>query len=184
MKAVLRQRMRAWRQAHDAPEAPFALRAVLLPRLAGHDSIGAYLAMGSELSLDPVIEALRQQGRTLAAPRLEGDTMHFVALGVQMTLAPGARGFREPPPGPAMTPACLLMPLLAVDPSGNRLGRGAGHYDRWLARQTAPLPRLIGIAFDGQVVETVPAEPHDVPLDAIATPSRWIDCRANRPAAP
>jgi 5-formyltetrahydrofolate cyclo-ligase len=72
-------------------------------------------------------------------------------------------------------PEILLMPLSAFDASGNRIGYGAGHYDRAIARlhDKGMQPRLIGVAFDCQEVEAVPAEAHDVPLDAVVTESGY-----------
>jgi 5-formyltetrahydrofolate cyclo-ligase len=70
-----------------------------------------------------------------------------------------------------LDPNVMLVPLAAFDARGHRLGYGAGHYDRAIARlqERGLRPRLVGIAFDSQRVDRVPDEPHDVPLDAILT---------------
>lgn len=83
---------------------------------------------------------------------------------------------------PEVMPEVVLVPALAVTPQGDRLGRGGGHYDRWVAQ----LPRrgavlLVGVAWWAQVVGRLPRGPHDLRLDHVATPNRWIDCRAERP---
>ena len=90
----------------------------------------------------------------------------------------------EPPAHGAIAPATLdvvLLPLSAFDAAGTRLGAGAGYYDRLLAfrhgRQGAPL--LVGLAFDCQRSEAIPAEAHDVPLDAVITERGLVDFRAN-----
>jgi 5-formyltetrahydrofolate cyclo-ligase len=85
-------------------------------------------------------------------------------------------GFGTSGPGrdaAVLDPQLMLVPLAAFDAAGNRIGYGAGHYDRAIARLHARgmFPRLIGLAFDCQRVETVPAEPHDAPLGEILTES-------------
>ena len=85
-------------------------------------------------------------------------------------------GFGTVGPGPeaaVLDPVLMLMPLAAFDSQGNRIGYGAGYYDRAIARLKAKgiTPRLVAIAFNCQEVEAVPAEPHDVPLDALLTES-------------
>ena len=85
-------------------------------------------------------------------------------------------GFGTTGPGPeaaVLDPDILLVPLSAFDRNGHRIGYGAGHYDRAIDRLKAKgcTPTLIGIAFDCQEVASVPAEPHDVPLDGILTES-------------
>ena len=87
-----------------------------------------------------------------------------------------AGGFGTSGPGPdaaVLDPDIMLVPLSAFDSTGHRIGYGAGHYDRAITRlhQKGLNPRLIGIAFDCQEVPSVPAEPHDVRLDAILTES-------------
>ena len=71
----------------------------------------------------------------------------------------------------------VILPLLAFDATGARLGRGGGHYDRTLAslRKKCHV-RAIGLAFDEQMVEKCPVEPHDAPLDMVVTPMRAIRC--------
>ena len=81
-----------------------------------------------------------------------------------------------------LDPTVMLMPLAAFDRMGNRIGYGAGHYDRAIARlhEKGQQPRLIGVAFDLQEVEQVPHEVHDVPLSAILTQSGFYQVPQNR----
>ncbi|MGE5722625.1 MAG: 5-formyltetrahydrofolate cyclo-ligase, partial [Sphingomonadales bacterium] len=82
----------------------------------------------------------------------------------------------------ALAPDTVLVPLVYGDRLGTRIGQGKGHYDRALShlRQSGTV-RTIGIAWEQQISdEPIPADPWDVPLDAIATPAEWIDCRHNR----
>ena len=109
-------------------------------------------------------------------PRVAGRgqplTLHRAA---REALKPGVWGIPEPSAdAPQAAPDAVLLPLLAADARGNRLGYGAGHYDRTLANATA---LLIGVAWDCQIVDALPAEPWDVGLDWIVTPTRSIDCR-------
>ena len=89
---------------------------------------------------------------------------------------PGGFGVHEPPQdAPAVTPDLVLVPLLAFDRTGARLGYGAGHYDRTLPALAArPGFRAVGLAYAAQEVERLPAEPHDHPLDGIATERAYI----------
>jgi 5-formyltetrahydrofolate cyclo-ligase len=101
-------------------------------------------------------------------------------------LMPGLGGIPEPAADlPMVRPDLLLVPLLAVDRSGNRLGQGGGHYDRTLAALRATQPTIaIGLAWDVQLVDAVAAEPWDQPLDAIATPSAFLWCNTGAKEAP
>ncbi len=94
----------------------------------------------------------------------------------------GPWGIPQPPDdAPEVIPDVVLVPCLAVSPAGDRLGRGGGHYDRWaagLARRQSVM--LIGVAWWVQVIGRIPREPHDLRLDHVVTPNRWIDCWAHR----
>jgi 5-formyltetrahydrofolate cyclo-ligase len=182
-KSILRKAMRAWRREHwrnlgaQSGQQEKDLAAHLLPRLAGFSCIGGYAAMPGELPLTVVLASLQLP---FALPALlSPERIEFRLIDPKTKLVASDKGFMQPATGQAVVPDCLLVPLLGVDRQGNRLGQGAGHYDHWLAA-TVVRPYLIGIAFDAQVIDSVPSEPHDVPLDAIATPGGWIDCRAIR----
>ncbi len=103
--------------------------------------------------------------KVFAFPRTEGAAMSFYAA---RDLAPGRFGIREPvgselPPPPDL----ILVPGLAFDRSGNRLGWGGGFYDRWLGTHPG-VPRL-GIGFSCQIVADLPGEPHDLRVDGVLT---------------
>jgi len=70
----------------------------------------------------------------------------------------------------------LICPLVGFDRTGNRLGMGKGFFDRWLERHRQDIDILIGLAFTCQEVPHIPAEAHDIPLDAIITEKGWISC--------
>lgn len=137
--------------------------------------VSGFLPIRSEMDLGPLMAALAGKGARLCLPAiLDRTTMVFRAY------EPGAplvdMGFGTQGPGEAaavLEPAVMLVPLAAFDARGDRIGYGAGHYDRAIARlhENGSRPRLIGVAFDCQRVEAVPVEAHDVRLDAILSES-------------
>lgn len=123
---------------------------------------------------EPVWQEPWPVSQSLALPRIDGRslTVHWVAT--PAGLSPGRFGILEPPDS---APAAagfdlILVPGLAFDSSGRRLGRGAGFYDRFL-RETPGL--RVGIHHD--LVERVPTEAHDIPMDFVVTPAGVLDCR-------
>ncbi len=135
--------------------------------------VSGFSPIRSEADIRPLMFALREKGARLCLPVvLDRETIIFRELvrGAELV----DTGFGTAGPGPeaeVLDPQVLLVPLSAFDAAGNRIGYGAGHYDRAIARlrEKGMTPRLVGIAFACQEVEAVPAEPHDVPLDAILT---------------
>lgn len=135
--------------------------------------VSGFSPIRSEADIRPLMFAMREKGARLCLPVVKDrETIIFRDLvrGAELV----DTGFGTAGPGPEaeiLDPQLLLVPLSAFDATGNRIGYGAGHYDRAIARlrDKGMTPRLIGIAFACQEVEAVPAEPHDVPLDAILT---------------
>ena len=135
--------------------------------------ISGFLPIRSEPDLRPLMAALRDRGARLCLPVvLDRETIVFrdFVRGVELvdtgfgTIGPGADA-------DVLDPDIMLMPLAGFDPVGNRLGYGAGHYDRAIARLKAKgrTVRLIGTAFETQAIDAIPAEDHDVPLDELIT---------------
>lgn len=132
--------------------------------------IAGFWPMGSEIDIRPLLEALAARGHLLALPVTprRGNPLRFRAWRFGAPLEPGPFGTRHPPgDAPEVMPDLLLVPLLAFDRVGRRLGYGAGYYDRTLAG--LPGAARIGIAFAAQEAAEVPAGPEDVPLPLIAT---------------
>lgn len=137
--------------------------------------ISGFWPIRSEVDIRPLMARLRERGARLCLPViLDKKTIVF------RELVPGApvveTGFGTTGPGedaPVVDPDVMLVPLSAFDKAGHRIGYGAGYYDRAIERlrQKGHMPRLIGIAFDCQEVASVPAQPHDVALDAMLTES-------------
>jgi 5-formyltetrahydrofolate cyclo-ligase len=111
-------------------------------------------------------------GKILAFPRATAHGLEFFTGG---ELIAGPHGAREPRGGrPAPPPDLVLVPGLAFDSRGRRLGRGGGFYDRFLATLRPPVPLLCGVCFSCQIVPEVPAEPHDVRMDFVLSETGWI----------
>jgi 5-formyltetrahydrofolate cyclo-ligase len=178
----LRRALRARRRAVPIPEREAAAR-----RLARHVEragllqrgrrIGLYLAMPEEIDTAPLLERARARGCHIFVPRITDYRQHRMRfLALDGPLSRGRYGIPEPGSGVARSARSLdvlLMPLVGFDALGNRIGMGKGYYDRALAfRRTQRRwrrPLLIGLAFECQRVESLPAKPHDVPLDRLIT---------------
>lgn len=156
-----------------------AERAMGLPALAEAHTVAAYVSVGREPGTLPLLEALRARGVRVLLPVLlpDNDLDWAVHEGPESLRAAG-RGLLEPT-GPRVGPAAVtgadvvLLPGLAVDSRGMRLGRGGGSYDRVLARLAASgaSPLLAVLLYDGEAVPHVPAEPHDRRVDIAVLPS-------------
>ena len=134
--------------------------------------VSGYWPISSEIDPRPLMQKLAQAGAKLALPRIDEDgTMSFRLWHEKDPLEPGAFGLNEPPhSAPRVQPTLILMPLLAFDKVGNRIGYGKGHYDRALASLRAD-GRIFacGLGFHGQMMDELPAKPHDQPLDWAVT---------------
>lgn len=134
-------------------------------------SIGVTLAFDGEVDLMPTMQALKQQHR-LYLPRLKPDTtLDFLPWQETADMKANVLGIPEPIGEQVISIAELdlvFMPLVGVDLQGNRLGMGAGYYDKSLA-QSAQRPYLIGVAHQCQQVESLPVDSWDIPLDALVT---------------
>lgn len=139
--------------------------------------VSGFLPIRSEPDVRPLMSHLKAGGARLCLPVvLDRQTIAFRELLPDAELVDTGFGTRGPGPTAALLdPDIMLLPLSAFDAAGNRIGYGAGHYDRAIAsaRQKGRIPRLIGIAFDCQEVPEVPFEPHDVALDAVITESGY-----------
>ena len=132
--------------------------------------IGVYVSDDGEPSLDSAVAAFRAQGHSVALPVPANDaddfTMEFRVWEADDTLVDGRFGIPCPPERQTVVPSIVLVPLVRFDAAGNRMGRGAGFYDRWLGRHGA---HAIGTAFEVQHCDALLAQPHDVPMHAIVT---------------
>lgn len=182
-KQLLRTSVLAARRALGVTERldrarRIALRLVALDLFERSRTIALYAAIGAEVDTTEIARVAVARGKTLAFPRFSGEerTLQFAACSLD-ALVPGPHGTHTPPAAaPAVAPGDLdlvVVPGVAFDVRGRRLGRGRGHYDATLAQLPATTPR-VGLAFELQIVDEVPQEPHDVPLDAVVTEDRVV----------
>jgi 5-formyltetrahydrofolate cyclo-ligase len=138
---------------------------------AGVTVVGGYCPIGSEISPLPATEEARAVGAIVAYPCFAHPSKPF-RFQAGDPLEPGPFGIMQPAKRhPVVQPDLVLVPLIAVDGHGTRLGRGKGHYDRALAALRKSGARLIGVGWPIQrLTETIPHDPWDVPLDAFASP--------------
>jgi 5-formyltetrahydrofolate cyclo-ligase len=196
-KAALRERMRAWRDGLDgaakvrAAEAIVERGAALVSELrgvAGSGVVSGFASLPEELNVWPLLRQLSGAGVTLALPVVarKGQPLLFRAWVPGDAMNKGVWGIPEPKADkPVLEPDILLVPLLAFDASGCRLGYGGGFYDRTLATLRARKPIVaIGLAYDEQRVNAVPHLDYDQRLDWVLTPSGPIRCQHDATVVP
>ena len=182
-KFTLRRQLKAARKAlkpaerHQAARASLrlALRHGLLLR---SQRIGVYLPQGGEFDIHPLLNHALGMRRTCYLPILprRGRVMRFGRVGAKTRMNTNRYGIPEPVdlrPLRARQLDLLLIPLVGFDHQGYRLGMGGGYYDATLAfmrhRRRWRKPRLVGVAYECQRVESLPHDPWDMPLDAVLT---------------
>jgi 5-formyltetrahydrofolate cyclo-ligase len=144
--------------------------------------VSGFMPLKSEINPLPLMRTLADAGAKLALPVVAGKgkplTMRAFTFGD--VLASGVWGIREPKPeAPEVFPDILLVPLLAFDRSGHRIGYGAGYYDMTItALRARKSVAAVGIAFAAQEVAQVPSTPRDARLDLVLTEREVIDVRA------
>jgi 5-formyltetrahydrofolate cyclo-ligase len=182
MRAVLRSLAPEERRA---AEAEIARRIWTVPEIAGARTLLLYASLPEEAGTDAVAEEARRRGIVLVYPRCLADrSMTLHAVDSADALRPGRYGIREPdadacPVRRVEEVDAALIPGLAWDRAGHRLGRGAGYYDRLLA-DTRWRGFRCGFFFAAQEADAVPHDAHDVPLHAVVTDREVV--RPPRPA--
>lgn len=181
-KRRLRAELRALRRTLDASALARAAgrvqaAAATLAVLGAARTVAAYAACDGELDVAPILDAARARGASVALPRCRADAgLELVLVDAGEPLASrGVRGRVPEPSGPACDPASLpapalvLVPSVALDRRGFRLGRGGGHYDRLLPVLRDAGWTIVGVCHTAALLDALPVEPHDVPVDAILT---------------
>ena len=184
-KRVLRERILALRDACPAAQRAAAAQAIAgrilaLPSFAAARTVLMTLPFRSEWDTLPLVHAALAAGKTMVLPRVVAGArmlaLHAIRDPVADVVA-GHWGIREPGAQcPAVAPDAIdwvLVPGVAFDATGARLGYGGGYYDRLLPLVARGAPRIAG-AFALQVVDSVPAGPHDLTVDAIVTEAKTI----------
>jgi 5-formyltetrahydrofolate cyclo-ligase len=174
-KSALRRAIRLARDQLSATERAVASAAAeerlwRLPELRSVRTVGLYVAHRGEVDVTGLADRVRAAGARTLLPRVVGDDLELVAGTSTSPLVAGYRGIAEPA-GPSVDLEQLdviVLPGVAFDPNGGRLGQGGGHYDRLLAR-LPPRTVRIGVSYACQLVPNVPREDHDLPLDVVVT---------------
>jgi 5-formyltetrahydrofolate cyclo-ligase len=203
-KTELRTRLRAARAAQSAEQRADAARALRdtvldLPHVQMAGTIAAYHSVGNEPGTHSLLYALWKRGTYVLLPiLLEDGDLDWASFEGPDSLIPGPRfpagGSRppgpprlmepgEPPRGPAAIARAdvVLVPALAVDRAGNRLGRGGGSYDRALARVSPQIP-TIALLYDEELLDHLPSAAHDRPVTHAARPASGITALPGSPA--
>jgi 5-formyltetrahydrofolate cyclo-ligase len=188
-KRDLRARIKAWRADLGADALAQGADAVakigleFLPSLAGTAAVSGFASMPDEFRAWPLLRRLHRAGYRLALPVMQGKgkPLIFRAWAPGDAMDSGVWGIAEPKADkPALEPDVLLVPLLAFDTAGRRLGYGGGFYDRTLRLLRSRKPvTAVGIAFEAQQVDAVPHLDYDERLDWVLTPSRAIRCQSH-----
>ena len=172
-KHALRARLRALRDLASGPAIP--AYPAFVERLASGSVVASYSPVGGEACPAALVEAALAAQCRLALPHVSdrATPLRFLAWSGQAALVLGPFGLSQPTAdAPEVSPEIILTPLLGFDRRGNRLGQGAGHYDRAFAQH--PRAWRVGLAWSVQEVEALTPDPWDVPLHAIATEKEWI----------
>jgi 5-formyltetrahydrofolate cyclo-ligase len=144
--------------------------------------VSGFMPLKSEINPIPLLRNLAEAGARLALPAVAGKGKPLImrAFAFGETLASGVWGIREPKPdAPQVDPDILIVPLLAFDRRGHRIGYGAGYYDMTITALRATKPIVaVGVAFAIQEIADVPNTPRDARLDLVLTENEVIDCRA------
>jgi 5-formyltetrahydrofolate cyclo-ligase len=176
-KATLRASARAARRlaAQTTPGAGRIAAAHALPEIArnrGVKAVSAYVAFRDEIDPLPLMHLLHGLGIAVGLPVAAepAQPLRFLHWQPGARMQRGAHGVMVPQDGTPLEPEVLVVPLLAFDARGHRLGYGGGYYDRTIADRRARGPILtIGFAFAAQEVEDLPNDAYDMPLDLVAT---------------
>jgi 5-formyltetrahydrofolate cyclo-ligase len=150
-----------------------------LPELQMAGTVAVYYSVGSEPETRGLVYGLWKRGTYVVLPVLRGDgDLDWASYEGPESMVPGPRGLLEPGEARRGVAAvaradAVIVPALAVDRAGNRLGRGGGSYDRALAR-VGPMVPLMALLYDDELVDRVPAEPHDVPVRAVVRPGYGV----------
>lgn len=185
-KSLLRQQIQAQLKREEELSSQslleFTQRLLASKLFADAPAIVAYVAIQREIPLDEVLAGALRARKALYLPRYTSDGLYALAEIHDLTNDLLLGHFHIPEPAPHCPEATSLpqgalwlIPGIAFDANGNRLGRGGGFYDRLRTRY--PGGTAIGVCRDCQIVEDIPTDPWDMPVHAILTPTRWISSR-------
>jgi 5-formyltetrahydrofolate cyclo-ligase len=186
LRAQIAKRIAGMSSAEAAEKSAAAVKRLeSLPEYAAARVLLLYYGMAGEILTTDLMERAIAAGKTVALPACvpgkAGEMDAFIVSDIQKDLRPGAYEILEPDPAAAkrVKPGkidIIIVPGRAFDERGNRLGRGAGYYDKYIARlhKSGTSARAAALAFEMQIVDDVPVDAGDVPVDAIVTEERII----------
>jgi len=164
------------KEARVARAEKIAARLEALDVWSDASSVAGFVPIHGEVNLGPLLARAHAEGKTVALPRVDLEAQRIVlhAQDPKAPLVPGAFGIPEPSPDAPVVPNVdlVLVPALAFDPRGHRVGYGKGFYDQLLP--TLEGAYRCGVGYDFQLVAEVPNTAHDVALDAIVTDARTL----------
>lgn len=176
-----KQELRAWIRTQKRAMTPEQIQSaseILAQKLFATEvyrsaaTIYGYLSYNQEVRTLPIMQQALKDGKKIAVPKVYGQQMRFIYLDDPGAVAPGYSGIPEPvADGPmADDPAALvLMPGLAFDAQGNRMGYGGGFYDKFLAAE--PNHPTVALCYGFQMVDRIPTDSYDIPVDLVL----WVD---------
>ncbi len=167
LRAVIREKKRALTQAQIVQASEKLTQALLAhPLYRRAKTLYAYLSYNQEVRTEAIIRHALAEGKQVAVPKVCGDEICFLLLEKSTQIALGYKGIPEPTDGEEANDAdaLVLMPGLAFDRAGHRMGYGGGFYDRFLAKEPHP---TIALCYDFQLLPVLPTEAHDIPVDAV-----------------
>ncbi|MBM7866143.1 5-formyltetrahydrofolate cyclo-ligase [Heliobacterium gestii] len=190
MKQSLRQSALQGRSALTSEEIEGKSRFIVdrllaMPAYAAASTVMIYVDFRQEVLTGEILSQSLRLGKTVAVPICQPATRHLIAGRIDRypdDLRRGTWGIMEPVSMKPVPPAAIdlvVIPGVAFDRLGNRLGYGAGYYDRFLPSLRADAQK-IALAFDLQIVKEIHPDDHDIPMDQIITESQVIDCREER----
>jgi len=148
-----------------------------LPEYAQAKTVLCYANLRDEVLTSALIREIIRSGRTLALPAVRGEEMKALRLTSPELMHRGAFRILEPDGDEEIAPEefdLLLVPGVGFDPQGNRLGYGGGYFDRFLSASRGV---KVGLCYSVQVMDEIPAEPHDISMDIIVTEKEIYRCK-------
>ena len=172
-KRALRREIAAQKRALspaqiEAASADLTAQLLAHPLFRAARSLYAYLSYNQEVRTVPMLEQALRDGKKVAVPKCYGDEMKFIYLDDLTKVSKGYAGIPEPiadAPVAHDETALVLMPGLAFDPQGHRIGYGGGFYDKFLSRE--PNHPTLALCYDFQMLPHLDTEEHDIPVDTV-----------------
>jgi 5-formyltetrahydrofolate cyclo-ligase len=183
LRAELRERLaRQSASEREAKSERIVAALDAMPEVRAASLLVLHRPLPSEVSIDRLLALALARGQRVLVPRVAGQRLELVSISVDTDWRRSTLGVLEPHEAKAFpledlhgVSVVIVVPGLGFDARRNRLGRGGGHYDRFIAVARAIAPVLVvGVAYELQVVSEIPAEPHDENVDRVATETRIL----------